>query len=117
MGEEGAVSPAYAQGLTAACTTPPSGSTRARNACARPTSGSTPASRSRRLPPSTPSPQGFFLYGIEPGGSRVEVPTGGRFVYTPEKPRVVWTEEERAKGQAWGVKTVESFHAYGTPPA
>ena len=29
---------------------------------------------------------------------------------------VVWTEAERAKGQAWGVKTVESFHTYGTPP-
>jgi catechol 2,3-dioxygenase len=28
----------------------------------------------------------------------------------------VWTEEERRKGQAWGVKTVESFHTYGTPP-
>ena len=24
--------------------------------------------------------------------------------------------EERAKGQAWGVRTVESFHTYGTPP-
>jgi len=29
----------------------------------------------------------------------------------------VWTEAERRKGQAWGVKTVESFHTYGTPPA
>jgi Glyoxalase/Bleomycin resistance protein/Dioxygenase superfamily len=60
--------------------------------------------------------QGFFLYGIEPGGNRVEVTTGGRFVYAPDEPCVVWTEAERAKGQAWGVKTVESFHTYGTPP-
>ncbi len=60
--------------------------------------------------------QGFFLYGLEPGGNRVEVTTGGRFVYDPDEPVVVWTEEERAKGQAWGVKTVESFHTYGTPP-
>ncbi|MDA0182922.1 VOC family protein [Solirubrobacter phytolaccae] len=60
--------------------------------------------------------QGFFLYGIEPGGNRVEVTTGGRFVYAPDEPVVVWTEAERAKGQAWGVKTVESFHTYGTPP-
>jgi catechol 2,3-dioxygenase len=30
---------------------------------------------------------------------------------------VVWTEAERAKGQAWGVKTVKSFHTYGTPVA
>jgi catechol 2,3-dioxygenase len=60
--------------------------------------------------------QGFFLYGIEPGGNRVEVTTGGRFVYAPDEPTVVWTEAERAKGQAWGVHTVESFHTYGTPP-
>jgi len=60
--------------------------------------------------------QGFFLYGLEPGGNRVEVTTGGYFVYDPEQPTVVWTEAERAKGQAWGVKTVETFHTYGTPP-
>jgi catechol 2,3-dioxygenase len=29
---------------------------------------------------------------------------------------VVWTQAERAKGQAWGVDTVPSFHTYGTPP-
>jgi catechol 2,3-dioxygenase len=60
--------------------------------------------------------QGFFLYGIEPGGNRIEVTTGGYLVYDPEQPPVVWTEAERRKGQAWGVKTVESFHTYGTPP-
>jgi len=60
--------------------------------------------------------QGFFLYGIEPGGNRIEVTTGGRFVFDPDEPCVVWTEEERKLGQAWRVKTVESFHTYGTPP-
>jgi catechol 2,3-dioxygenase len=60
--------------------------------------------------------QGFFLYAIEPGGNRIEVTTGGRFVFDPQEPVVVWTELERAKGQAWGVKTVPSFHYYGTPP-
>jgi catechol 2,3 dioxygenase len=60
--------------------------------------------------------QGFFLYGYEPGGNRVEVTTGGYFVFDPQQPTVVWTEAERAKGQAWGVKTVETFHTYGTPP-
>jgi catechol 2,3-dioxygenase len=60
--------------------------------------------------------QGFFLYGYEPGGNRVEVTTGGRFVYAPDEPTVVWTQAERAKGQAWGVETVPSFHTYGTPP-
>jgi catechol 2,3-dioxygenase len=60
--------------------------------------------------------QGFFLYGYEPGGNRVEVTSGGRFVYAPDEPTVVWTEAERGKGQAWGVKTIEAFHTYGTPP-
>jgi catechol 2,3-dioxygenase len=60
--------------------------------------------------------QGYFLYGYEPGGNRVEVTSGGRFVYAPDEPTVVWTEAERAKGQAWGVKTIEAFHTYGTPP-
>jgi catechol 2,3-dioxygenase len=60
--------------------------------------------------------QGFFLYGIEPGGNRIEVTTGGYFVYDPDHPATVWSEAERRKGQAWGVQTVESFHTYGTPP-
>jgi catechol 2,3 dioxygenase len=59
--------------------------------------------------------QGFFLYGFEPGGNRVEVTTGGYYVYDPDYEPVVWSEAERAKGQAWGVKTIESFHTYGTP--
>jgi len=60
--------------------------------------------------------QGFFLYGYEPAGNRIEVTTGGRLVYDPDEPTVVWTQAERAKGQAWGVKTIDSFHTYGTPP-
>jgi catechol 2,3-dioxygenase len=60
--------------------------------------------------------QGFFLYGFEPGGNRVEVTTGGYFVYDPDYEPVVWTREERARGQFWGVHTIESFHTYGTPP-
>jgi catechol 2,3-dioxygenase len=58
---------------------------------------------------------GFFLYGFEPGGNRIEVTTGGYFVYDPDPEPTVWTEAERARGQAWGVQTVESFHTYGTP--
>jgi catechol 2,3 dioxygenase len=58
--------------------------------------------------------QGFFLYCFEPGGNRIEVTTGGYFVYDPDPEPTVWTEAERARGQAWGVKTVESFHTYGT---
>jgi catechol 2,3-dioxygenase len=60
--------------------------------------------------------QGFFLYGYEPGGNRIEVTTGGYLVYDPEQPTVVWTQAERKLGQAWRVKTVDTFHTYGTPP-
>ena len=59
--------------------------------------------------------QGFFLYGFEPGGNRIEVTTGGYFVYDPDFEPIVWTAAERARGQFWGVKTIESFHTYGTP--
>jgi catechol 2,3-dioxygenase len=33
-----------------------------------------------------------------------------------DQPTVVWTQAERANGQAWDVKTIEPLHAYGTPP-
>jgi catechol 2,3-dioxygenase len=59
--------------------------------------------------------QGMFLYVYEPGGNRVEVTTGTHFIYDPAYEPVVWTQAERARGQAWGVKTVETFHTYGTP--
>jgi catechol 2,3 dioxygenase len=59
--------------------------------------------------------QGLFLYVYEPGGNRVEVTTGTHFIFDPVYEAVVWTEAERARGQAWGVKTVETFHTYGTP--
>jgi catechol 2,3-dioxygenase len=59
--------------------------------------------------------QGFFLYGLEPGGNRIEVTTGGYLMYDPDPNPVVWTEAERSRGQAWGVETVRSFHTYGTP--
>ena len=60
--------------------------------------------------------QGFFLYGYEPGGNRIEITSGGRMLYAPDEPCVVWTEADRAKGQAWHNPTVATFHHYGTPP-
>ena len=61
--------------------------------------------------------QTFFLYVYEPGGNRVEVANAGaRLVLAPDWQPVVWTEAERKKGQAWGLKTIESFHTHGTPP-
>jgi catechol 2,3-dioxygenase len=58
----------------------------------------------------------MFLYVYEPGGNRVEVTTGTHFIYDPAYEPIRWTEAERARGQAWGSKTIETFHTYGTPP-
>jgi len=61
--------------------------------------------------------QTFFLYVYEPSGIRVEVANAGaRLILAPDWQTVVWTEAERKKGQAWGLKTIESFHTHGTPP-
>jgi catechol 2,3-dioxygenase len=61
--------------------------------------------------------QTFFLYVYEPGGNRVEIANAGaRLILAPDWKPIVWSEAERKKGQAWGLKTIESFHTYGTPP-
>ena len=61
--------------------------------------------------------QTFFLYVYEPGGNRVEIcNAGARLILAPDWKPIRWTEAERKKGQAWGLKTIESFHTYGTPP-
>jgi catechol 2,3 dioxygenase len=61
--------------------------------------------------------QTFFLYVWEPGGNRIELcNAGARLMLAPDWPLVSWTPEERAKGQAWGLKTIETFHTHGTPP-
>lgn len=58
-----------------------------------------------------------FLYVYEPAGNRIEIANAGaRLVLDPDWQTVVWTEAERKKGQAWGLKTIESFHTHGTPP-
>ena len=67
------------------------------------------ASRSRPRRPSTRSPRASSSTAIEPGGNRVEVTTGGALRLRPRRAVRVWTEAERKKGQAWGVKTVESL--------
>jgi catechol 2,3-dioxygenase len=59
--------------------------------------------------------QAFFLYGYEPGGNRFEVFTGGYLIFAPDWEPIVWTQAERARGQAWGLRLPESFHSYGTP--
>ena len=49
-------------------------------------------------------------------GNRVEVCAGGFLIFDPDYEPVVWSQAERAKGQAWGMQTVASFHIKGTPP-
>ncbi len=61
--------------------------------------------------------QTFFLYVYEPGGNRVEVAhAGARLILAPDWKTITWNEAERRKGQAWGLKTIDSFHTHGTPP-
>lgn len=60
--------------------------------------------------------QTFFLYVWEPGGNRIEFANAGaRLLFDPDSPVVEWSEAERRKGQAWGLKTIETFHTHGTP--
>jgi catechol 2,3-dioxygenase len=61
--------------------------------------------------------QTFFLYVYEPAGNRIELcNAGARLVQAPDWRPISWTAAERAKGQAWGLKTIDSFHTHGTPP-
>ena len=60
--------------------------------------------------------QTFFLYVYEPGGHRIEIANAGaRLMLAPDWTPIVWNEAERKKGQAWGLKTIETFHTHGTP--
>lgn len=59
--------------------------------------------------------QTYFVYCYEPGGNRIEIAAGGYLVLQPDWEVISWDEDERARGQAWGNKTVSTFHTYGTP--
>ncbi len=61
--------------------------------------------------------QGFYIYSYEPGGNRVELYTGGLWVFDPDFETVVWDEETRHGGVHWGAALPESFFGYATPPA
>jgi len=61
--------------------------------------------------------QSFFLYVWEPAGNRIELDNpAARLVFAPDWQPVNWSAEERAKGQAWGLQTIATFHTHGTPP-
>ena len=101
----------------AASTTSPTRSTSARTSCARPTSSWRTACIIETGPHKHAIQGTFFLYVWEPAGNRVEVANAGaRLILRPDWEPVTWTEAERKKGQAWGLKTIASFHTHGTPP-
>jgi catechol 2,3-dioxygenase len=61
--------------------------------------------------------QTFFLYVYEPGGNRIELCNPcARLIFAPDWAPISWSAAERAKGQAWGLATIPSFHTHGTPP-
>jgi 2-polyprenyl-6-methoxyphenol hydroxylase-like FAD-dependent oxidoreductase len=39
-----------------------------------------------------------------------------KYLLLPSWRTEVWSQAERAKGQAWGLQKVPAFHAHGTPP-
>ena len=50
-------------------------------------------------------------------GTRVELAnSGARLIMQSDWETITWTENESKKGQAWGLKTIETFHTHGTPP-
>ena len=60
--------------------------------------------------------QTFFLYVYEPGGNRIELAhSGARLVLAPDWKTIVWTETERDRGQAWGMKMTDAFRTHATP--
>jgi catechol 2,3-dioxygenase len=59
--------------------------------------------------------QQFFLYVYEPGGNRIEIVAGGYLIFAPDWEPITWTQAERSKGQAWGLRLPRSFHTHGTP--
>ena len=58
----------------------------------------------------------LFYVLLQPGGNRFEIGAGGYLILDPDWKPVIWTQAERAKGQAWGLQTVSTFHTHGTPP-
>jgi catechol 2,3-dioxygenase len=58
---------------------------------------------------------GFFLYGFEPGGNRIEVTTAAQLVIDPDPDTRIWTASQRQAGVGWGTVFPPSWHDYGTP--
>ncbi len=63
----------------------------------------------------------FYLYVWEPGGNRIEVTSGGYFVFDPDAVATRWSGAEYAGAKpwdraSWGRSFPETFDTYGTPP-
>jgi catechol 2,3-dioxygenase len=59
----------------------------------------------------------FYLYVYEPGGNRVEVTSGGYFVFDPDPAATVrWPATRYRSSRAWGREFPPSFDTYATPP-
>ena len=58
----------------------------------------------------------MLMRGGTSKGAYFAVAVSSRLILAPDWRTVTWTEAERARGQAWGLKTIASFHTHGTPP-
>ncbi len=91
--------------------------TPARTSSRPPTSSSRTASTSSRGRTSTRSSRPSSSTSGSPAATASSSPTPApACMLAPDWPSIEWTEAERAKGQAWGMKTIETFHTHGTPP-
>lgn len=67
---------------------------------------------------STPFSRRSSSASMNRGGNRIEFcNAGARLLLAPDWKVITWTQSERAKGQAWGLQTIATFHTHRTPPA
>ena len=88
---------------------------REKESCAPRISFSRTTSTSRPGRTSTRCSRRFFSTWTSWAATASKWPTPGRALLAPDWQPIVSTETERKKGQAWGLKTIESFHTHGTP--
>lgn len=60
--------------------------------------------------------QAFYVYVREPGGSRIEVTSGGMLTFDPDPVPFVWSESAYRSARAWGASFPASFDTYAMPP-
>ena len=84
--------------------------------CAPPISAWKKASSSKPARTSTPCSKRFSCTSTNLAATAWKSIAPARAYLGPRLEADRVDRAERAKGQAWGLKTVESFHTYGTPP-